>query len=169
VIHSFWIPQLGGKTDLIPGQMNVTWLEADSAGVYRGQCGEYCGLQHAKMAMAIVAESPGDFSRWLDRQRQPAAAPADSDAAAGARTFAGSGCALCHTVRGTLAGGRFGPDLTHLAGRRSIAAGSLPNTRGNLAGWIANPQAIKPGTQMPVVPLRPSELLAVVAFLQGLK
>jgi cytochrome c oxidase subunit 2 len=168
VIHSFWIPQLGGKTDLIPGQKNVTWLEADSAGVYRGQCGEYCGLQHAKMAMEIVAETPGQFSQWLDRQRQPAAAPADSDAAAGARVFTASGCALCHTVRGTLAGGRLGPDLTHVAGRRTIAAATLPNTRGNLAGWIADPQALKPGTQMPVVPLSPSELLTVVTFLQSL-
>ncbi len=168
VIHSFWIPQLGGKTDLIPGQRNLTWLEADSAGVYRGQCGEYCGLQHSKMAMAIVAEPPGEFSRWLDRQLEPAAAPPDSDAAAGARVFASSGCALCHAVRGTRAGGRLGPDLTHVAGRRTIAAGSVPNTRGNLAGWVANPQAIKPGALMPVVPLRPSELLTVVAFLQSL-
>lgn len=169
VIHSFWIPELGGKTDLIPGQKNVTWLEADSAGVYRGQCGEYCGAQHAKMAMEIVADPPAQFSQWLERQRQPAAAPTDSDAAAGARVFASSGCALCHTVRGTLAGGRLGPDLTHLAGRRTIAAASLPNTRGNLAGWIANPQALKPGTQMPVMSLRPSELLTVVTFLQSLQ
>jgi len=169
VIHSFWIPELAGKTDLVPGQQNVMWLEADSAGVYRGQCAEYCGTQHAKMAMAIIAEPPGKFSQWLDHQRQPAAAPSDSDVAAGARVFASSACALCHTIRGTLAGGRVGPDLTHLAGRRTIAAGMLPNTRGNLAGWIANPQAIKPGNRMPVVPLRPTELLAVVTFLQSLE
>jgi cytochrome c oxidase subunit 2 len=169
VIHSFWIPELGGKTDLIPGQKNVMWLEADSAGIYRGQCGEYCGTQHAKMSMSVIAEPAGKFSRWLELQRKPAAAPPDSDAAAGERVFASSACALCHTVRGTLAGGRLGPDLTHLAGRRTIAAGMLPNTRGNLAGWIANPQALKPGSLMPVVPLRPTELLAVVTFLQSLE
>jgi cytochrome c oxidase subunit 2 len=169
VIHSFWIPELGGKTDLIPGQKNVMWLEADSAGIYRGQCGEYCGTQHAKMSMSVIAEPAGKFSRWLELQRQPAAAPPDSDAAAGERVFASSACALCHTVRGTLAGGRLGPDLTHLAGRRTIAAGMLPNTRGNLAGWIANPQALKQGSLMPVVPLRPTELLAVVTFLQSLE
>ncbi|MEO7986216.1 MAG: cytochrome c oxidase subunit II [Gemmatimonadales bacterium] len=169
VIHSFWIPELGGKTDLIPGQRNVMWLEADSAGVYRGQCGEYCGTQHAKMAMSVIAEPAGKFNQWLVLQRQPAAAPPDPDVAAGERVFASSACALCHTVRGTLAGGRLGPDLTHLAGRRTIAAGMLPNTRGNLAGWIANPQALKPGSLMPVVPLRATELLAVVAFLQSLE
>jgi len=169
VIHSFWIPQLAGKTDLVPGQRNVMWLEADSAGIYRGQCAEYCGTQHAKMALAIVAEPAGKFSQWLDRQRQPAPAPADSDIAAGARVFASSACSLCHTVRGTLAGGQLGPDLTHVAGRATLAAGMLPNTRGNLAGWIANPQAIKPGALMPVVPLRPTELLAVVTFLQSLQ
>jgi cytochrome c oxidase subunit 2 len=169
VIHSFWVPQLAGKTDLIPGQRNVMWLEADTAGVYRGQCAEYCGMQHAKMAIELVAEPPAAFARWLDRQRAPAVAPADSDAAAGEAVFAGRACSLCHTVRGTPAGGRLGPDLTHLAGRRTIAAGLLPNTRGNLAGWIANPQALKPGSVMPAVPLQPAELQLVVTYLQSLK
>ncbi len=168
VIHSFWVPQLAGKTDLIPGQRNVTWLEADRAGVYRGQCAEYCGAQHAKMALAVVADPPDVFGRWLAHQRDPAAAPADSDAAAGAAVFAGSACALCHTVRGTPAGGRLGPDLTHLAGRGTIAAGTLANTRGNLAGWIANPQALKPGAVMPLVPLSPTELQVLVTYLQSL-
>lgn len=169
VIHSFWVPQLAGKTDLIPGQKNVMWLEADTAGFYRGQCAEYCGLQHAKMAVSVVAESPAAFSRWLEQQRRPAVAPSDSGLAAGEAVFAGSACSLCHTIRGTSAGGRFGPDLTHLAGRRTLAAGSLPNTRGNLAGWIANPQAIKPGNMMPAVPLRPSELHLLITYLQSLR
>jgi len=168
VIHSFWIPQLGGKTDLIPGQRNVTWLEADSLGTYRGQCAEYCGTQHANMALTVVAEAPAAFEQWLDRQRAPAAVPTETDAAAGGEVFARSACALCHTVRGTMAGGRLGPDLTHLAGRGTIAAGTLANNRGNLAGWIVAPQALKPGTVMPAVPLRPNELQLLIAYLQSL-
>jgi cytochrome c oxidase subunit 2 len=168
VIHSFWIPELAGKTDLIPGQENVMWLEADRPGVYHGQCAEYCGLQHAKMAMEVVAEPPEAFARWLERQRAPAAAPAGTDAAAGARVFATTACALCHTVRGTMAGGRLGPDLTHLAGRRTIAAGTIANTRGNLLGWIENPRAFKPGTLMPAVPLHGRELDDLTAYLQSL-
>jgi cytochrome c oxidase subunit 2 len=168
VIHSFWVPELAGKTDLIPGQENVMWLQADRPGVYHGQCAEYCGLQHAKMAMEVVAEPPDAFARWLERQRQAAAAPAGNDAAAGAQVFATTACALCHTVRGTRAGGRLGPDLTHLAGRRTIAAGTVANTRGNLLGWIENPQAFKPGTQMPAVPLDGRELDDLTAYLQSL-
>jgi cytochrome c oxidase subunit II len=168
VIHSFWIPELAGKTDLIPGQENVMWLEANRPGVYHGQCAEYCGLQHAKMAMEVIAEPPDAFARWLERQRAPAAAPAGTDAAAGARVFATTACALCHTVRGTMAGGRLGPDLTHLAGRRTIAAGTIANTRGNLLGWIENPRAFKPGTLMPAVPLQGRELDALTAYLQSL-
>lgn len=168
VIHSFWVPELAGKTDLIPGQTNVTWVQADHPGVYRGQCAEYCGLQHAKMAMSVVAEPPAAFDEWLARQRQPAAPPSEPDPKAGAAVFAGSACALCHTIRGTMAGGRIGPDLTHLAGRRTIAAGTLPNTRGYLAGWIANPQALKPGTVMPAVPLKSTELQVLITYLQSL-
>ncbi|HET6580199.1 MAG TPA: cytochrome c oxidase subunit II [Gemmatimonadales bacterium] len=168
VIHSFWVPELAGKTDLIPGQTNVTWVQADHPGVYRGQCAEYCGLQHAKMAMSVVAEPPAAFDEWLARQRQPAAPPSEPDLKAGAAVFAGSACALCHTIRGTMAVGRIGPDLTHLAGRRTIAAGTLPNTRGYLAGWIANPQALKPGTVMPAVPLESTELQVLITYLQSL-
>ena len=134
VIHSFWIPQLAGKLDLIPGQSNVMWIQADSAGVYRGQCGEYCGLQHAGMALSVVAEPPAQFARWLEAMRQPAAEPAGADAVAGRRVFTGKACALCHAVRGTGAGGAIGPDLTHVASRRTIAAGMLPNTTGYLHG-----------------------------------
>lgn len=169
VIHSFWIPELAGKTDLIPGQENAMWLEADRPGVYYGQCAEYCGLQHARMAMEVVADPPEVFARWLAHQRAPAESSARSDAAAGAKVFASTACALCHTVRGTLAGGRLGPDLTHVAGRRMIAAGTVPNTRGNLLGWIENPQAFKPGTLMPAVPLDGGQLDDLAAYLQSLR
>jgi cytochrome c oxidase subunit II len=168
VIHSFWIPELAGKTDQIPGQENVMWLEADRPGVYHGQCAEYCGLQHAKMAIEVVAEPPDAFARWLERQRAPAAAPAGTAAAAGAKVFATRACALCHTVRGTMAGGRLGPDLTHFAGRRTIAAGTVANTSGNLVGWIENPQAFKPGTLMPAVPLEGRALGDLTSYLQSL-
>lgn len=169
VIHSLWIPQLAGKTDLVPGQRNTMWIQADSTGIYRGQCAEYCGSQHGKMALAVVAESPGTFDTWLAQQREPALVPVDPAITAGREAFGSSACPLCHTVRGTPAGGRAGPDLTHLASRLTLAAGVLPNTRGHLAGWVANPQAIKPGTLMPVIPLSPSELLAVVGYLESLK
>ena len=168
VIHSFWVPELAGKTDLIPGQTNVTWIQADQPGVYRGQCAEYCGMQHSKMAMSVVAESPARFDRWLERQGRPAASPTNADLVAGEAVFAGSACAQCHTIRGTPARGRLGPDLTHLADRRTIAAGTLPNTRGYLAGWIANPQALKPGNLMPAVPLKATELQVLITYLQSL-
>lgn len=168
VIHSFWVPELAGKTDLIPGQRNVTWIQADHPGVYRGQCAEYCGLQHAKMALLVVADPPGEFQQWLARERQPAAPPSDADTRAGAAVFTSSACALCHTIRGTTAAGVLGPDLTHLADRRAIAGGILPNTRGDLAGWIADPQRIKPGNLMPAVPLDGSQLQVLVAYLQSL-
>ncbi|MGN6393449.1 MAG: cytochrome c oxidase subunit II [Gemmatimonadales bacterium] len=169
VIHSFWIPQLAGKTDLIPGQTNVTWIEADTAGSYWGQCGEYCGLQHAGMHMSVVADSPAGFTRWEEAQRRVAATPVADLAVEGQKVFQGSACAVCHAVRGTDAGGAVGPDLTHIGSRAMLAAGVLPNTHGNLAGWIANPQGIKPGVIMPAVPLRPEDLHAVVAYLQSLK
>lgn len=169
VIHSFWIPQLAGKTDLIPGQTNVAWIEADTAGTYWGQCGEYCGLQHAGMHMSVVADSPAGFTRWEEAQRRTAATPVAGAAADGQQVFRRSACAVCHAVRGTDAGGAVGPDLTHVASRAMLAAGVLPNTPGNLSGWIANPQGIKPGVIMPAVPLRPQDLHAVVAYLQSLK
>ena len=169
VIHSFWVPGLQGKADMIPGRTNVTWLEADAPGTWRGQCAEYCGMQHAKMALVVVAQPPDEFAGWLDLQRQPAPTPADSAGLADRETFLQSGCALCHTVRGTLAHGSAGPDLTHLAGRLTLAAGELPNTAGHLYGWIANPQALKPGTKMPAVPLETAEMHAIVRYLQTLR
>ena len=160
VIHSFWIPQLAGKTDVIPGQTNVTWLQADKPGVYRGQCGEYCGAQHAHMALYVVADPPREFTAWADRQRGPTA-PVPAAVRRGQQTFV-SYCGACHAVRGTGAGGIVGPDLTHLMSRRTIAAGLLPNTPGNLSAWIANAQALKPGTRMPTMALSGPELSAVV-------
>jgi cytochrome c oxidase subunit 2 len=168
VIHSFWIPSLTGKTDTIPGRTNIAWLQADRPGVYRGQCTEYCGVQHAHMTAYVVAQSPADFAAWRAAQAQPATAPATPDAIAGEQVFA-SNCAVCHTVRGTDASGEQGPDLTHLMSRSTLAAGTLPNNPNALIGWIANPQALKPGTHMPATYLTPRDLAHVRAYLETLK
>jgi cytochrome c oxidase subunit 2 len=169
VIHSFWVPGLQGKMDMIPGRTNVTWLQADRTGVWRGQCAEYCGLQHAKMAFLVVAERPDSFAGWLARQRDTAPTPIDELTRRGQEVFLSSSCVMCHAISGTPAGSRIGPDLTHLASRRTIAAGTLPNTRGNLAGWILDPQRIKPGTRMPPNQLDPADLQALLAYLESLK
>ncbi|HYY79358.1 MAG TPA: cytochrome c oxidase subunit II [Actinomycetes bacterium] len=169
VIHSFWVPQLTVKTDLIPGHTNTTWLQASQAGVYRGQCAEYCGLQHARMAILVVAEPPDAFASWLAAERGPAVAASDQLAARGRQALEQNSCAACHTVRGTSAGGTLGPDLTHFGSRRTIGAGTLSNTRGNLGGWIVNSQAVKPGNRMPAQPLTPEELQALLAYLETLK
>lgn len=169
VIHSFWVPNLSGKKDLIPGKSTETWIQADAPGVYRGQCAEFCGHQHAKMAMEVVAESPEEFERWAARMREPAATPADSMRRAGRQVFVASSCSNCHAVGGSPASGHVGPDLTHLASRRTIAAATLPNSRGNLAGWILDPQQIKPGAMMPPNSLDPDQLQSLLAYLEGLK
>ena len=169
VIHSFWIPRLAGKTDAIPGQRNVAWIQADTPGVYRGQCTEYCGLQHANMAMFVIAEPPAQFAAWLETQGRSAGAPTDPDAAAGLAVFQKSACSTCHAIRGSESLGHVGPDLTHIAGRMTIGAGARENTRGNLAGWIANSQAIKPGNDMPTMTLSPADLQALVSYLETLK
>lgn len=169
VIHSFWVPNLHGKTDLVPGRQNSTWLQVDRPGVYRGQCGEYCGLQHAHMAFVVVAESPDDFERWLAGQRPAAPPPTTPEQQRGLQVVERGPCAMCHTVRGTIAGGRMGPDLTHFASRSTIAAGTAPNTRGYLAGWIADPQHLKPGNRMPATGLSSGDLQAVVAYLETLR
>jgi cytochrome c oxidase subunit 2 len=167
VIHSFWIPQLAGKMDVIPGLHNETWIRADRPGVYRGQCAEYCGLQHAMMGMYVVADPPDRFAAWLARQREPArATPAVAE---GAAVFARSSCMACHTIRGTGAMGVVGPDLTHVGGRATLAAGAVPNTPGHMAGWIADAQGVKPGSLMPTMSLSPAELDALVAYLQSLR
>jgi cytochrome c oxidase subunit 2 len=169
VIHSFWPPNIVGKRDLIPGETASIWFQADSAGTYRAQCAEFCGHQHAKMAMLVVAQPRDSFDRWLARQRDSARTPADSTAARGQEVFLAASCVMCHSVRGTPAGSRIGPDLTHFASRRTIAAGTLPNTRGNLAGWILDPQRIKPGSRMPPNQLAPDDLHALLAYLETLR
>ena len=169
VIHSFWVPNLHGKMDLIPGRQTVLWLQADTPGVYRGQCAEYCGLQHAHMAFSVIAESPDAFERWLTAQRATAAPPVTPEQQRGLDVVERGPCAMCHTVRGTAAGGRTAPDLTHLATRSTIAAGTAANTRGYLAGWIVDPQHLKPGAKMPATGLSAEELQAVLAYLETLK
>jgi cytochrome c oxidase subunit 2 len=165
VIHSFWVPALAGKTDVIPGQVNETWIQADAVGVYRGQCAEYCGAQHAHMAMRVFADPPEVFEAWWNEQLEPAEpVPAATLADAGQRQFQ-LRCGGCHTVRGTLAGGQVGPDLTHLMSRTTIAAGMLPNTIGHLSGWVANPQTIKPESKMPNLELSGPQLTAIRHYL----
>ncbi|HUG38359.1 MAG TPA: cytochrome c oxidase subunit II, partial [Candidatus Limnocylindrales bacterium] len=170
VIHSLWVPALQGKLDVIPGKTNVTWLQADHPGVYRGQCAEYCGIQHAQMAFLVVAQPPEEFDAWLRAQRQPAVPPADDEARRGERLFVDRGCASCHTIRGSLAFfGRFGPDLTHVASRRTLAAGVLDNSRDALARWVANPQGLKPGARMPHVPLAAADFQAILHYVSALR
>jgi cytochrome c oxidase subunit II len=169
VIHSFWVPNLAGKKDLIPGYTQSLWLQADTAGDYRAQCAEFCGLQHAKMALHVIAESRDDYERWVEAQRKPAHTPSDSVADRGREVFLTGQCVMCHVITGTSAGSRNGPDLTHLASRRTIAAGTLPNTRGALAGWIVDPQRVKPGAKMPLNQLSPPDLDALLTYLQSLK
>jgi cytochrome c oxidase subunit 2 len=168
VIHSFWVPALHGKMDLIPGHPNQTWLRADTAGTFRGQCAEFCGYQHAHMAFTVVAEPRPAFEAWVAAQRQPAAEPSDALARTGRETFLAGSCALCHTIRGTPAGATTGPDLTHLMSRGALGAGTLPNLPGHLAGWIVDPQSIKPGVRMPSNHLDPASLQALLAYLETL-
>jgi cytochrome c oxidase subunit 2 len=169
VIHSFWVPQLQVKEDHIPGQQNRLTLEADRAGRFRGQCAEFCGLQHAHMEFEVIAQPPAEFEDWLDRQAEPAAEPAASQAEEGREIFERSSCAGCHTVRGTSAEGDLGPDLTHLADRETIGAGLVALTPGNLADFIADPQDDKPGVSMPPSELTPEEIDAVTAYLMELE
>jgi cytochrome c oxidase subunit 2 len=169
VIHSFWVPNLQGKIDMIPGRENTLRLLADRPGEWRGQCAEYCGLQHARMAFAVVAHPPAEYAAWRAREARPAVAPTDSLARAGAAVFLRAQCAYCHTVRGTPAAGSVGPDLTHVASRRTLAAGILPNTTGHRGGWILDPQSLKPGAHMPPTPLAGPELRALLAYLETLR
>ncbi|TPI26608.1 cytochrome c oxidase subunit II [Mesorhizobium sp. B3-2-1] len=169
VIHSFWVPSLSGKLDLIPGHVNVLDIRADKAGVYRGQCAEFCGAQHANMGTFIIAEPRAKFDAWWNDQLQPSGPPASDEAKAGEDLFLRRPCVMCHRIGGTPAGGTVAPDLTHIASRRTLAAGTLTMSRGNLAAWIADPQGVKPGSHMPVVELNGDELNAIVAYLEGLK
>ncbi|MBA1144749.1 cytochrome c oxidase subunit II [Mesorhizobium neociceri] len=169
VIHSFWVPSLAGKQDLVPGRSNSLLLRAEKPGVYRGQCAEFCGLQHSHMAVLVIAEAPADYTRWAVSQSADAIMPAGPDAAAGRTAFLAKPCAACHTVRGTAATGTSGPDLTHVGSRQTIAAGLVETTRGSLAAWIADPQTLKPGNNMPMVPLTSFELQDISAYMESLK
>jgi len=173
VIHSFWVPNLHGKRDLIPGVITNTWIQADNPGVYRGQCAEFCGHQHAHMAFTVVAEPMDKFQEWIQHQRQPAIEPSQGPAGDQARrgrdVFMQSPCVTCHTIRGTDAGSHVGPELTHVSSRLTLAAGTLPNTRGHLAGWISNAQSVKPGSRMPAVSLPADDLQNVIVYLRSLR
>jgi cytochrome c oxidase subunit 2 len=169
VIHSFWVPNLSGKKDLIPGKIATIWLQADKAGVYRGQCAEYCGHQHAHMALWIIAESPEQFNAWLQTQIQSAASPTTASQQRGQQVFLTSTCVMCHAVNGTPAGSNIGPNLTHVASRNTIAAATLPNDREHLAQWVTDSQTVKPGNRMPPNSLAPDDLQALLDYVQSLK
>ena len=169
VIHSFWVPSLAGKLDAIPGHEATLWLRADRPGVYRGQCAEYCGHQHAHMAFVVIAEAPDQFERWIQAQRQTAQQPQSAAEQRGLQLVQQRACVMCHTIRGTTAGGRMAPDLTHFASRSTIAAGTLPRTTEHLTAWLTDPQAIKPGNRMPAISLAPEDRAAIVAYLEQLR
>jgi cytochrome c oxidase subunit 2 len=161
VIHSFWVPELNRKIDLIPGRTSSVLLYADRAGTYPGQCAEFCGQQHAHMQLVVVAQPRDQFERWLARENQPATHWLP--------LFAKKGCANCHEIRGTPADSHAGPDLTHVASRELLAAGTIPNDRAHLRAWLQDPQKIKPGTRMPKLPLSPRDLDTLVSYLESLK
>lgn len=170
VIHSFWVPALHGKVDMIPGHENYIRIEASHPGDYVGQCAEFCGAQHAHMRILVVAQSPDEYNAWKEQQLRPAADPSTPDAQAGKQIFESGSCSMCHTVRGTLAGGHVAPDLTHIASRRLIAANSFPNNTAYLEAWITHAQSLKPGAQMPdLTQFSGVQLRQLVAFLQQLK
>lgn len=169
VIHSFWVPELAGKVDQIPGQHNVIRLKADEPGTYRGFCAEFCGLQHAKMQFLVIADTPADFTRWITRRQRPSGTPPTEEAALGQVVFNRNTCGACHTVRGTDARGTKGPDLSDFGDRETIGAVSLDNNRKNLAEWIKDPQESKPGNLMPPSHLAPDELEALLDYLESLR
>jgi cytochrome c oxidase subunit 2 len=170
VIHSFWVPNLAGKIDMIPGHVNRLRLHAHEPGIFRGQCAEYCGAQHARMALYVIAQEPAEYEAWTSSQRLPAAAPADPLHVQGRQLFLDNRCGLCHTVRGTSAAGQLGPDLTHVGSRHSLGGGLLPNNSGTIAGWISGSQQIKPGNRMPSFnQFSGDELRALSAYLGSLQ
>jgi len=169
VIHSFWVPALNRKIDTIPGQQNRILLYSNTVGVFRGQCAEFCGLQHAHMGMLVFVQPKAQFQSWLQRQAQPAATPATPVARRGEQVFLGGSCSSCHAIRGTPARGFVGPDLTHLASRTTLAGLTIPNSRSYLSRWIVDSQHFKPGNDMPDFSLRSAQLQSLVAYLEGLK
>jgi cytochrome c oxidase subunit 2 len=178
VIHSFWIPQLGGKTDMLPNRVNEMWIDPAKPGIYLGQCGQFCGTQHAKMLLRVSVDTPEDFAKWIANQQKTVTEfPADAaggagdaiDAATGQKVFEQQACVNCHTVSGTMANGRFGPDLTHLMSRTTLASGAMDNTPENLKGWITNPDDYKTGSLMPAMHLTEKQYAQITAYLQTLK
>jgi len=169
VIHSFWVPSLNGKKDLIPGRDTKVSFRADRPGVYRGQCAEYCGYQHAHMVLYVIADAPDDYERWAAQQRRPAATPATAEQTRGRDLFVRRNCAMCHAIDGTAAQGRHAPNLTHVASRMTIGAGTLENDTARRAAWILDPQQFKPGATMPAQNLPPDELFALNAYLGSLQ
>jgi cytochrome c oxidase subunit 2 len=168
--HSFWIPRLAGKTDLIPNHPNNTWIDPHETGLYLGQCASYCGTQHAMMLLRVYVESRADFDRWVQKQKAVQGDPATSpEAVAGRRVFESTACINCHTIEGTLADGRFGPNLRHLMSRDTIASGVASNTPANLRLWIQNPNAIKPGSLMPAMNLTDQQLNEVTEYMLTLR
>lgn len=169
VIHSFWVPSLAGKQDLIPGRENDITIVPKKVGIYRGQCAEYCGAQHAHMALVVVVDSYPDFLKWWHHQLQPAPTPRTALTMAGYKYVTTGPCSACHSIGGTNASGLVAPDLTHLASRKSLAAGTMPMSEGNLYGWVEDAQSLKPGVKMPTLAMEPNKLHAVVAYLETLK
>ena len=164
--HSFWVPRLGGKTDLIPNHPNETWIDAHETGIFLGQCAQYCGTQHAKMLLRVYVQSSEEFERWVHEQQQT---PKGDASSRGRRVFESTACVNCHAISGTAAKGRFGPDLTHLMSRDTIAAGAAANTPEQLQLWIRNPDAIKPGSKMPAMGLSDGDVAAVATYLETLR
>ena len=171
VVHSFWVPRLAGKTDLIPNRVNTMWIDPAQSGLYLGQCAQYCGMQHAKMLIRVYAQSPADFAAWVNQQKKPARQnfAGDPAAAEGEAVFMHNACINCHTIGGTVSTGRFGPDLTHVASRDTIASGAVPNTPQNLRKWIDDPDSLKHGSLMPSMHLNAHDLNAVTAYLTQLR
>jgi cytochrome c oxidase subunit II len=169
VIHSLWVPELNRKIDVIPGQTNDVVFDANRSGIFRGQCAEFCGVEHANMALYVVAEPPARFARWLAQEAEPAVTPANADLERGEQVLLSSDCEYCHRIAGTNASGTVGPDLTHIASRLSLAAATIPNSRGYLAGWILDPQHIKPGNRMPATNLSGPEVQSILDYLESLR
>lgn len=169
VIHSFWVPKLAGKMDVIPNKVNRMWFSADEPGTYFGQCAEFCGVSHANMRFRVVVHPAAEFDAWVRAQQQPAQPMADNKALEGAQVFRQKGCMACHAIAGTPARGEVGPNLTHVGSRHTLAAGLLENSPRNLARWLRNPQDVKPGSRMPNLGLSNAEITALVAYLQDLK
>jgi cytochrome c oxidase subunit II len=169
VVHSFWVPELAGKTDLIPNRINELWISPEAPGLYKGQCAQFCGAEHALMLLRVYADTPADFEAWIHQQQSPAVATQSDAAVRGRKQFEAQACINCHTVNGTVANGRFGPDLTHLMSRETLASGAMPNTAENLAKWIDDPDTFKHGSLMPSMHLTKSQIDQITAYLVTLK